>query len=215
MYKSLVIAMATLMVQSHVFAAKQKTINDQVKAKGNATSTSVRVDANRPEIANVLKGLRSNNVKTISSETIGKITNAEALMMLEGMLRAPVITEFTAKGGKLDEGRLLEVIDILAQIGTKIGNQSSSESKESDGKELIQSLLLLNLVPSQKLKELEMDSTAVARSKALLEQEVANAISPSFLAMSVHAKLVGEGRISMSYKEFLEALRNCLKSLKG
>lgn len=205
--------MATLIMQSYALAVPPKTINDQVKAKGNITTPRVRVEANRTEIANVIKGLRSNNVKTISSESVAKITNAEVLMKFEQILRAPAINEFTSKGGKLDEGKLSNTIDTLAKVSAKMQNQSSPEI--SDGVDFVQSILLLDLLPAQKLEELGLPPSAITRSKGLLEKEVDDAINPSTLAQAVHGQLLKEGKVSMQYREFLEALKNCLKSLKG
>lgn len=213
MYKSLVIAMATLMVQSHVFAAKPKTINDQVKkGSGSAVTTSNRVEVNRPEVARIVKAMQNLNLKTISPEAVAKITNLEALRIFEEIVKAPAIVE-VAKNGQLSEIDLSRAIDTLTKTGATLGSQSTAEM--SDGLEVVQTGLSLSLLSAEKLKEFDMDPKVVDRFRSLLEKEAETAFNPNLLAQAVHSQLRQEGKVSMTFKEWVEAMKNCLKSLKG
>lgn len=214
MYKSLIIAIASLIVQSNAFAARPKgTIIDRVNQGNTAGTKSNGVQGNRLEVAEVLKSMRKLGIKTMKSEDI-PITNVSILIKVKEFFGSPVVTDFVKNGGRIEEANLPRVFDTLAKIGVK-AEKNESTNALNDALEVAQ-LNLLSLLPEAKLTDLKLDKNSVDRCRVLFEQKVDTAVNPAHLSKEVHSQLVSEEIVpEKDYNKWVDAIKRCLQSLKG
>ena len=220
MFKSLVVAMAVMMVQSHVFAAGNAKPNQvvrqmQEKRATEGKSSKEAVPENRKEIADVIRKLRALKITDINSDYLSKVSNVEVLNKIGSFLNSKAALDTIAERKEgISKTELLSSIDILAKVSDKLKSNSST-TEVNDSLEAVH-LVLASSLPEAKIVELGMTKDGLDSFKreldTLLNQD--STITLDLLTRKAYKNLKDSGKTSVkTYEEWIEAILKCLRGL--